>query len=63
MRKTSIVFGVCAILCIASFYASTSLPLQTGKTAQGTAVIMQKAVTSIEVKQQTGSSGFLSQKK
>ena len=58
MRKISIHFGVCAILLIASFYGSTSLPLQTEKTVQGTAAIMQRAVTSIEVKQRTGSPGF-----
>jgi Na+/H+ antiporter NhaA len=58
MRKISIHADVCAILLIASFYGSTSLPVQTGKTAQGIAVIMQKAVTSIEVKRRTGSTGF-----
>ena len=58
MRKISIHAGVCAILLIASFYGSTSLPVQTGKPAQGIAVIMQKAVTSIEVKQRTESPWF-----
>lgn len=58
MRKISTHFGVYAILLIAAFYGSTSLPLPTGKSAQGTAVITQKVVTSIEVKQRTASPGF-----
>ena len=58
MRKTSTLFGVYAILLIATLYGSTSLPLKTGQTAQGTAVMVQKAVTSAKANAQTASPGF-----
>ena len=58
MRKTFTQFGVYAIFLIAAFYGSTSLPPQPGRTAQGTAIILQKAVISAKVDAQTASPGF-----
>ena len=58
MRKTSTHFGVYAIFLIATFYGSTSLPAQPGRTAHGTAIILQKAVISAKVNAQTASPGF-----
>ena len=58
MGKTFTHFGVYAILLIAVFYGSTSLTPQPEKTAQGTAITLQKAVTTAKANAQTASSGF-----